>query len=158
MYYNLLDEVLDVAVARQGRDNSIGFTQIKVSATRSVCEMALNPSNPYYLGPTIKYLIPCTTNRDSLLTQLLDPRTNLVYATAYSAMILSRWKTAGYDISTKPEIFATLYNLGPFRSDGSERIPHSEPKPSSFGERAAEFYYSTLLIDEFPREGTVQSN
>ena len=158
MNYNLLDEVLDVAVAKLGRDNSIGFTQIKVSAARFVCEQAGDPFNPYYLGPATEFLIPCAANRHSLLTQLLDPHTNLVYATAYSAMILIRWKTAGYDISNDPEIFATLYNLGPFRSDGSERTPHGSPQPNSFGERAAQFYYSPILTDEFPQGGMSQSN
>ncbi len=150
MNYNLLDEVLDVAAAKQGRDNSIGFAQIKVSTALWVCQTVNDPESPYYIGEETREMVPFILDRNSLLHSLTEIHTNLVFAVAYGAMVLHRWRAAGYDISENPAIFATLYNLGPYRSDGSERVPHDKPKSNYFGQIAEDFYFSLELRDRFP--------
>ena len=70
--------------------------------------------------------------------------------------VIAQWQRAGYDISGRPEVIATLYNLG---------FNRSIPKPNAaaggapitiggvtytFGDLAYEFYYSGELADIFP--------
>jgi hypothetical protein len=71
---------------------------------------------------------------------------------------MNQWKQAGFDISKKPDILATLYNIGfvgskpnanPQSGGAAIRIGN---KTYSFGSLALEFYNSNELIDEFPRE------
>jgi hypothetical protein len=70
---------------------------------------------------------------------------------------MSQWKNAGFDISARPEILSTLYNIG-----FSHSKPNANPSSGgaaievggvtySFGDLAAQFYYSNELISEFPR-------
>lgn len=80
-----------------------------------------------------------------------------LYAGIFLKQIQKQWQDQGFDISDKPEILATLYNIG---------FKHSKPKVDpesggaeieinnikySFGELTYEFYYSDELIDIFPR-------
>jgi hypothetical protein len=72
--------------------------------------------------------------------------------------VLSQWQKAGFDISSKPEIISTLYNIGfeNSRPNADPRVGGSEIKIGddtySFGGLAAQFYASQELIDYFPRE------
>ena len=70
--------------------------------------------------------------------------------------IQAQWSRAGYNIDDRPEILATLYNLGFYYS-----IPKADPKVGgtvinidgmdyTFGDIAYEFYYSSELSDIFP--------
>jgi hypothetical protein len=85
---------------------------------------------------------------------------NHYYTYLYAAILLKQlekqWSDAGFDISDKPEILATLYNIG---FDNSK--PKADPKVGgadiemadttySFGKLAYEFYYSDELTDFFP--------
>ena len=69
--------------------------------------------------------------------------------------IMNQWKNAGFPIDNRPDIIATLYNIG---------FIHSNPNPASggapitvggktysFGELAYNFYYSDELLNYFPR-------
>jgi hypothetical protein len=67
-----------------------------------------------------------------------------------------QWQKAGQDISDRPEILATLFNIGLQNSK-----PKSNPQVGGskitidgndyvFGSLAYEFYYSGDLINEFP--------
>jgi hypothetical protein len=69
----------------------------------------------------------------------------------------AQWAHAGYDISDRPEIIATLYNLGFNRS-----IPKANAQAGgapitingvtyTFGDLGYEFYYSGELADIFPQ-------
>ena len=150
MHYNLLDQSLDMVIARQGRNNSIGVAQIRVSTGLWVCRVLADTSSPYHLDAVTRTGIPCSGDRDMIIEYLSDPPTNLMYAAAYSAMILKRWRGAGIDISDRVEVFATLFNLGPFRSDGTERTPHLAPRSSEYGYVAQDFYSSAYLRGIFP--------
>ena len=80
-----------------------------------------------------------------------------LYAAYFIKQIEKQWQTAGFNISSRPEILATLYNIGFANSK-----PNADPKSGgaeieingvkySFGELTYEFYYSNELLDIFPR-------
>lgn len=86
---------------------------------------------------------------------------NRYYSYLYAGLHLkefeAQWKKAGYDISARPEILSTLFNIG-FRYSKPNANPKSGgasidvyDKDYSFGSLAGEFYYSNELIDVFPR-------
>ena len=67
-----------------------------------------------------------------------------------------QWERAGFPIDNRPEILATLYNIG-----FEVSVPKANPvvggatvmvhdKPYSFGAIAYEYYYSGELFDLFP--------
>jgi hypothetical protein len=79
-----------------------------------------------------------------------------LYAAAIVKQIRQQWKRSGYDISDRPEILATLYNVGyyasipkPDPSVGGSTIVINE-KNYTFGALAYEFYYSGELAEYFP--------
>jgi hypothetical protein len=70
--------------------------------------------------------------------------------------VREQWRKAGFDISERPEILATLYNVGfeyskpgPSPRVGGSRIKIKE-NSYTFGALAYEFYYSGELLKEFP--------
>jgi hypothetical protein len=71
--------------------------------------------------------------------------------------IETQWQNAGYPINDKPEVLATLFNIGFSKSkpnpnplSGGAEIPVGD-KIYSFGSLAKEFYNSNVLLGEFPR-------
>jgi hypothetical protein len=82
------------------------------------------------------------------------------YCYLYTAFLLrqyfTQWTKAGYDISYRPEVLGTLFNIGFHKS-----VPKAHPeaggssfkvagKDYTFGGLCFEFYYSGELMDEFP--------
>ena len=82
------------------------------------------------------------------------------YSYLYTAFLLrqyfAQWEKAGYDISNRPEVLGTLFNIGFFKS-----VPKAKPeaggstfniagKDYTFGGLCFEFYYSGEMIEEFP--------
>lgn len=79
-----------------------------------------------------------------------------LYAALFYKQLMTQWQKAGFDISDRPEILATLYNIGFDKSK-----PNAEPKVGgstleingqkyTFGGLAYQFYYSGALGEEFP--------
>ena len=69
---------------------------------------------------------------------------------------MTQWKNAGFDISNRPEIIGTLFNVGFPQSK-----PNANPKVGgstvvigqnkySFGRLSYEFFYSGELVEAFP--------
>jgi len=150
MNYNLLDHTLDKTLALQGRDNSIGTAQIRVNTAIWIEENIHNPDSQYYIGKEFEKFIPKSSSRIEVIENLSKPDLNLLYAAAYTSMIIHRWEKSGFSIIDKPEIFATLYNIGPIKKYGSERLPHSNPSANEYGYVALDFYRSDFLRDIFP--------
>lgn len=82
------------------------------------------------------------------------------YSYLYTAYFLrqfqAHWEREGFDLSNRPEILGTLFNLGYQKS-----VPKKNPevggstfaiggKDYTFGGLCFEFYYSGELLDEFP--------
>jgi len=138
-----------------------GVTGIKPETAMRI-EKYLNDENSvFYLGDQYRNLLDFKTEnieneRFERITDFYDHYYAYLYAALNVKMIYKQWERAGYDISGRPEILATLYNLG---FDVSQ--PKSNPrvggsnvsikgKPYTFGALAYEFYFSAELLDEFP--------
>jgi hypothetical protein len=68
---------------------------------------------------------------------LLEPRANLSLACAMLGFLRRHWSEAGHPIDDRPDILATLYNLGYERSK-----PDGAPQANDFGRRVADFMKS----------------
>lgn len=149
MNYNQLDENFDVLLALQGRNNSIGISQIRVSSAKWIYDTLKDSTSKYYLGSSYSEILPEFYTEKELITQLGEPKINFLFAAAYSAMLIKRWQSK-LNLAENIEIFATLYNIGPYQKDGMERIPHDNPHSNEYGFVAKDFYYSKTLTDVFP--------
>ena len=121
-----------------------------------------NPALPFYLGSQYAHLLDFQTNdpqeeRFARMTDQHDHYYSYLYAGLYLREVETQWKSAGYDISARPEIISTLYNIG-FANSKPNATPQSGgaaivlgPETTSFGALAAQFYNSSELLDEFPR-------
>lgn len=85
---------------------------------------------------------------------------NHLYSYIYTGCILHQtmlqWKRAGYDISDRPDILFTLFNLGfqashpgPDPKCGGSHI-EANGKIYTFGVIGNDFYFSGELAEEFP--------
>lgn len=117
---------------------------------------------PFYLGNQYENLLNFqTTNvvqeRFTRMTDQHDHFYSYLYAGLYIHEIENQWSSAGFDISNRPDILATLYNVGFTNSK-----PNADPKSGgaaipvwtqtwSFGALAQSFYDSNELTDEFPK-------
>lgn len=121
-------------------------------------------TNPFYLGQADENRLSFSTSTENWGSERFMRVTdehNHYYTYLYAALFLKQiekqWQNAGFDISNRPEILATLYNIG-----FSHSLPNANPQVGgaeieiadnkySFGQLAYEFYYSDELIDIFPR-------
>ncbi len=120
--------------------------------------------SPFYPGKEYEQLLDYHESNDIFkerYNRLTDEK-NHYYSYLYGALIIkefqSQWLTSGYDLKYRPEIIATLFNIG---FDNS--VPKAKPVVGGstlsingekyfFGSLAFEFYYSGELADEFPFE------
>jgi hypothetical protein len=140
---------------------SLGVTGIKEETALKVERFLKDSLSPFYLGLKYKDLLRFYTadpNKERF-SRLVNYKNHL-YSYLYAAIILrqvrEQWRKAGYDISERPEILATLYNVGfeyskpgPSPRVGGSKVTINE-KSYSFGALAYEFYYSGELLKEFP--------
>ena len=140
---------------------SYGVAGIKIGTAITVENNLNNKLSPYYLGPSYENLLDfTTTNPDTERMNRLTNPDDYYYSYLYTGLLLkeemAQWQKAGYSINNRPEILATLFNLG---------FAHSKPnaKPETggstitingtdytFGSLAYDFYYSDVLTREFP--------
>jgi hypothetical protein len=98
--------------------------------------------------------IPLDTLRKRLQSQ--DHSWSYLYAALYMKCVLRQWREAGVDLSNRPEIVMTIYNLG---------LNHCPPRPNplaggavfqidgmehSFGSFSREFYWSGQMYPMLP--------
>lgn len=141
---------------------SYGIAGLKPETARRIEENLHNPESPFYLGPEMEQVITYPEGADQTairferITDTKDPYYSYLYVGLFMRQVMAQWQRAGYDISNRPEVLATLYNLGFPRS-----IPKSNPSAGgaiitvnnntyTFGDLAREFYYSGELVQEFP--------
>jgi len=98
--------------------------------------------------------VPVETIRRRL--QEPDHAWSYLYAALYMKCILRQWREAGVDLSQRPEIVMTVYNLGvnrcPPRPDplAGGAVFTIDGVEHSFGSFAREFYWSGLLYPQLP--------
>lgn len=140
---------------------SYGVNGIKDFTAKAVEDHLKDPTSEYYMGPAYEHLLDFET--DDHVTErynrLVDYRNHL-YSYLYTGCILHQtmlqWRRAGYDISDRPDVLFTLFNVG-----FSQSVPKANPVPGgshikvgdatyTFGALGFDFYYSGELADVFP--------
>lgn len=145
---------------------SFGVTGIKEHTAKNIEGHLRNPNSIYYIGQEYEHLLDfVATDTATIAVERIERLTsfrNHYYSYLYAAIFLKQvkvqWEKAGYPIDGRPEILATLFNVGYPQS-----VPKSNPKvggstikiyekPYSFGAIAFQFYYSGELYNLFPFE------
>ena len=140
---------------------SLGVTGIKVPTAQTIEKNLKDTTSVFYLGEKYENLLDFQTKnisqeRFNRLTSYKNHFYSYMYAALNVKQINEQWERAGFPISERPEILATLYNIG-FEAS----IPKENPevggsginikgKRYSFGAVAYEFYYSGELFELFP--------
>lgn len=146
-----------------GTKFSYGVAGVKIETAQEIENNLKNSNSPFYLGPEYEHIFDYRTAdvESERLTRLTDPK-NHYYSYLYTGMflkeIMHQWDTAGYPIGDRPEVLATLFNLGFVKSSpkempevGGSTITIND-RDYTFGGLAYEFYYSGELSDVFPLE------
>ena len=140
---------------------SWGVMGVKQDTAREIEANLKDPASPFYPGPAYQHLLDFTTTdpdteRFDRLTDPNDRSFSYLYAGLYVKEVETQWQKAGFPIDDRPDIIATLYDIG---FDGSH--PHADPQSGgaeidigtttySFGMLAEDFYDSDQLTDIFP--------
>ncbi|HZK94958.1 MAG TPA: hypothetical protein VFC67_12190 [Prolixibacteraceae bacterium] len=140
---------------------SLGVTGIKIPTALTIERNLKDRESVFYLGEKYEHLLDFQTNnitdeRFKRLTSYKNHFYSYLYAALNIKQIKTQWECAGFPIGDRPEILATLYNIGfevsiPKKNPvvgGSTVMIHR--KPYSFGAIAYEYYYSGELYDLFP--------
>lgn len=141
-----------------------GVMSIKEKMAIQTEEHLHNRNSLFYPGPNQEKLLdfPINTDINKERYRRLTDSHNHYYSYLYGSLIIkelqTQWQKAGYILDYRPEIIATLFNIG---------FDHSQPKANPvvggstleingekyfFGSLAFEFYYSGELMSEFPFE------
>lgn len=139
---------------------SWGIVGIKRETAIEIEQHLKDKASFYYLGKQYEHILDFKTNnpgqeRFSRITDEKNHYYPYLYTALYLKQIIKQWGTAGYNISDKPDILSTLYNIG-----FSHSLPNANPssggaeitingKIYSFGSLANEFYLSDELTDHF---------
>lgn len=136
---------------------SLGVSGIKQETAKKIEAYANDPTSLYFPGDEYARLIAYPPNVDhdaELYKRLTDPK-NHYYSYLYTALFIkeieAQWKNAGFPITDKPDIVATLFNIG-FENS----VPKANPETAgatitvggmsySFGSLAGSFYTSKEL-------------
>jgi hypothetical protein len=140
---------------------SLGVTGIKVPTAQKIERNLKDSTSVFYLGKRYEKLLDFRTNnvaqeRFNRLTSYKNHYYSYLYAALNVKQIKMQWERSGFPINERPEILATLYNIGYEVS-----VPKENPvvggsginikgQKYSFGAVAYEFYYSGELFDLFP--------
>lgn len=142
---------------------SLGVTGVKEETAIEIENNLKDARSSYYLGPRYEHLLDFKTNNSAAerydrITNEHDHYYAYLYTALYLKEIVQQWKNAGYDISRRPEILSTLFNIG-FRHSKPNATPETggamieiAGEKYSFGSLGYEFYYSGEMMDEFPYE------
>ena len=159
MYKKYLGPVKVLSVQSQF---SYGVNGIKDFTAEAVEEHLKDPSSEYYMGPAYEHLLDYPEGTDvaeERYRRLVDYGSHL-YSYIYTGCILHQtmlqWRRAGYDISDRPDLLFTLFNVG-----FSQSVPKPDPMPGgshikvgdceyTFGAIGFDFYYSGELATVFP--------
>ncbi len=140
---------------------SWGVAGLKEDTAREIEANLIDRQSPRYPGLTYEHLLDFGSGdinslRFDRLADQHDHYYSYLYVALYLREIRAEWERAGYPIHNRPEIMATLFNIGFANS-------RPNPKPQAggalievggesytFGRLAYEFYYSTELDSDFP--------
>lgn len=144
---------------------SWGVMGIKEETALQIEKNLKDTTSPFYLGSKYENLLDFNTATSTGITdqrfiRMTDQHAHYysyLYAGLYLKQIETQWKNAGFNISNRPDILSTLYNIG-FKNSKPNANPQSggaeipiAGKTYSFGSFAGAFYNSNELLMEFPR-------
>ena len=159
MYKKYLGPVKVLSVQSQF---SYGVNGIKDFTAAAVEEHLKDPSSEFYMGPAYEHLLDYPEGANVVeerYKRLVDYGSHL-YSYIYTGCILHQtmlqWRRAGYDISDRPDLLFTLFNVG-----FSQSVPKPDPMPGgshikvgdreyTFGAIGFDFYYSGELARVYP--------
>ncbi|MCF7860569.1 hypothetical protein K9M09_03020 [Patescibacteria group bacterium] len=141
-----------------------GIMSIKEKMAIETEEHLHDKKSEFYLGSEYENLLNYKDD-DSIAKERyhrLTDEKNHYYSYLYGALIIKQlqeqWLKHGYDLKYRPEIIATLFNIG-FNNSEPKANPvvggstlDIEGEKYFFGSLAFEFYYSGELSDVFPFE------
>lgn len=138
-----------------------GVMAIKEKSAEKIENNLKDKSSPFYLGAKYEHLLDLTTDdpvseRASRLNNDKEHYWSYLYGALYIKELMAQWEKAGYSIEKRPEVIATLYNLGFERSK-----PKENPEVGgstldiaggkyTFGGLGFEIFYSGELMESFP--------
>lgn len=142
---------------------SLGVSGMKQATAQKIEAYAVSTSSEFYAGEEIAALLSyasTTTNYDQALFDRLtnekDHYYSYLYTAVYLKQIITEWEKAGFDVSERPDVLVTLFNLG-FSSSKPKPDPQVGGAPVtiggqqySFGYLGTLFYESEELRTEFP--------
>ena len=140
---------------------SLGVAGIKTDTAIAVENNLADPSSDYYPGATYVHLLDFkTSDHDTERYDRITDEHNHYYSYLYTALFIkeveAQWAKAGYNISRRPEIISTLYNIG-FTGSHPNADPHVggaviviASTTYTFGSLGYDFYYSGELEDVLP--------
>jgi hypothetical protein len=138
-------------------DLSIGITQIRPLTALDAVEIldanaVSGDVDPAWRLPetAVAALRPTLTSppsKEQMVERLFDDRGNIEMCALILALYAIQWESANpsWSIRDRPEILATLYQLGFERSQ-----PKANPRAIAFGERVRRVYESTWMKETFP--------
>jgi len=141
---------------------SYGISGIKMETAKQIEDNLKDKTSPFYLGEQYENILDYNTVADidverlARFTNSHDHYYSYLYTALYLKEIMAQWQNAGYPISDRPEVLATLFNIGFIKS-----VPKMNPDVGgstitinnidyTFGGLAYDFYYGGELSDIFP--------
>ncbi len=142
---------------------SLGVSGIKQDTAVQIEQYANNPNSQFYPGPEMAALLayPDGSDHDTMLYNRLTDTKSHYYSYLYTAVFIkeieAQWQKAGFDVTNRPDVTVTLFNIGFGVSH-----PNANPKVAgsiitlggkdyTFGELGTLFYQSDELLDVLPR-------
>ena len=140
---------------------SLGVNGIKDFTAMKVERNLKDPNSEYYMGKEYEHILDFhtadpTTERVNRLVDYHNHLYSYIYTGCILHQTMKQWQRAGYDISNRPDILFTLFNVG---------FSQSQPKPDprcggshitihdrvyTFGAIGFDFFFSGELSNEFP--------
>lgn len=146
-----------------GTKFSYGVAGVKFETAKIIENNLKDKNSPFYLGAHYEDILNYNNvDPDTELMMRLTDTKNHYYSYLYTALFLKQvmhqWENSLYPINDRPEVLATLFNLGFNKS-----IPKDNPEVGgstvtindrdyTFGGLSYEFYYSGELSEFFPLE------
>lgn len=140
---------------------SLGVSGVKDFTAMAIERNLKDTASEYYIGKKYEHLLDFSTQvpdteRYRRLTSYRNHFYQYLYPALYLKQVQTQWKKANFDVSNRPEILTTLYNVGFISS-----TPKADPKVGgsritihnkvyTFGGIGFDFYYSGELAEEFP--------
>ncbi len=145
-----------------------GIMSIKEATAIDIERHANSPRSSLYPGPGFSALLALPTKdtekvRFARLTNEKDHYYSYLYGATELQEFMAQWQRAGFSIESRPEILATLFNIGFSRSKpsatpnvGGSTMTIADTE-YTFGGLAFELFYSGELLTDFPPVSPVAS-